>query len=93
MRITRFARVFIAFIIAAIVGLTIMSHKDALFPQDHASSVVTAAVPKVTSPPTTLTRAELLRSPHREIRLAAAHMRPVALDVSPAWLTYGIKEN
>lgn len=50
MRITRFARVFIAFIIAAIVGLTIVSHKDALFPQDHASSALTAAVPKVTSP-------------------------------------------
>ena len=30
--------------------------------------------------PTTLTRAELLRSPHREIRLAAAHMRPVVVN-------------
>lgn len=30
--------------------------------------------------PSTLTRAELLRSPHREIRLAAAHMRPVVVN-------------
>ena len=30
--------------------------------------------------PSTLTRAELLRSPHREIRLAAARMRPVVVN-------------